>query len=109
MKLLLDENLPVVLVREFAPEFEVTTVRRMGWSGKLNGDLLRAMVAADIRFLITADRGLPHQLPLERFGVHLILLRVVQNKLSMLLPLVPQVKSYLQEGRFETVRTFGTR
>jgi len=107
MKLLLDENLPVVLVREFAPEFEATTVRMMGWSGKLNGDLLRSMIEADIRFLVTVDRGLPHQLPLERYGVHLILLRVIHNKLPLLLPLIPEVKNYLREGRFETVRSFG--
>lgn len=64
MKLLLDENLPVALVREFEPDFEVTTVRAMGWSGKLNGDLLSSMVDANIQFLITVDRGLPYQLPL---------------------------------------------
>jgi predicted nuclease of predicted toxin-antitoxin system len=41
MKALLDENMPQALVRFLAPEFEVSTVQREGWSGRGNGDLLR--------------------------------------------------------------------
>lgn len=84
MKLLLDENMPVRLAKAFAPEHEAVTVRDMGWSGLVNGDLLRSMVASDIRFLVTVDRSLRYQLPLENYGVRLILLRVVHNKLQVL-------------------------
>jgi predicted nuclease of predicted toxin-antitoxin system len=41
MKALLDENMPQALVRFLAPEVEVSTVQREGWSGRGNGDLLR--------------------------------------------------------------------
>ena len=36
MKLLLDENLPKSLKKDF-PEFEIFTVRDMGWQSKENG------------------------------------------------------------------------
>jgi hypothetical protein len=34
MKILLDENLPKQLKADFAPDYEVKTVRDMGWLGK---------------------------------------------------------------------------
>ena len=104
MKLLLDENLPVVLVKDFLPEHEAVTVKWMGWSGKVNGDLLSSMRSANIDFLVTVDRNLQHQLPLERYGIYLILLRVVHNKLPLLVPLIPMVKTYLHGGEFDRVK-----
>ena len=43
MKLLLDENTPRKLKTDLS-EFEVFTVREMGWGGKENGDLLDLML-----------------------------------------------------------------
>ncbi|MGI8635354.1 MAG: DUF433 domain-containing protein [Segetibacter sp.] len=40
MKILLDENLPKQLKADFGPDYEVKTVRGMGWLGKKNGELL---------------------------------------------------------------------
>jgi predicted nuclease of predicted toxin-antitoxin system len=39
MKLLLDENLPKQLLKDF-PEHEVYTIQQKGWNGKTNGELL---------------------------------------------------------------------
>jgi len=39
MKLLLDENLPKGLKKDF-PEYEIFTVRDKGWQAKDNGELL---------------------------------------------------------------------
>ncbi|MCU0426292.1 MAG: hypothetical protein MUF71_11770 [Candidatus Kapabacteria bacterium] len=42
MKILLDENLPKKLKRNFT-QHEVFTVRDKGWNGKKNAELLRLM------------------------------------------------------------------
>ena len=39
MKILLDENLPKQLKADFGPDYDVRTVRDMGWMGKKNGEL----------------------------------------------------------------------
>ena len=42
MRVLLDENVDHRLRTFFDDEFEVATVTEIGWSGKKNGELLRA-------------------------------------------------------------------
>lgn len=54
MKLLLDENLPRKLKKDFA-EYEVFTVAEMGWSGKENGVLLALLM---LKVLITSKEYL---------------------------------------------------
>lgn len=51
MKILLDENLPRKLKTDLGSEFDVKTVRDMGWLGKRNGELLGLMVLNKIRYL----------------------------------------------------------
>ncbi len=41
MRVLLDENVPRKLKRAFTSDYDVTTVQEHGWSGLLNGKLLR--------------------------------------------------------------------
>jgi predicted nuclease of predicted toxin-antitoxin system len=65
VKVLLDENMPLGLVRLLAPEFDATTVQGEGWSGRRNGDLLGAAAEAFDVF-ITTDQGIPHQQNLSR-------------------------------------------
>ncbi len=45
MKILLDENLPRKLKADFGINYNVKTVRDMGWLGKKNGELLNLMVS----------------------------------------------------------------
>ena len=47
MKLLLDEKLPKILKQHF-PEYEVYTVRDMGWQSKKNGELLALMLDSNL-------------------------------------------------------------
>jgi len=54
-RLLLDENLPKQLAGYFSSDFEVTSVPDLGWQSKKNGELLTAMDADGIGYLITAD------------------------------------------------------
>ena len=60
MRILLDECVPVQL-RPALPNHEVTTVQKMGWSGKENGDLLNAAEQAGFHVLILADKNLRYQ------------------------------------------------
>jgi predicted nuclease of predicted toxin-antitoxin system len=60
MKILLDENLPHRLRREF-PQHEVMTVAYMGWAGVKNGELLSLAEANGFQVFLTADRNLSYQ------------------------------------------------
>jgi predicted nuclease of predicted toxin-antitoxin system len=64
LRLLLDENIPVAL-SNLLTGHEVETVRGMGWLGLANGRLLTAAEKAGFDALLTADKGIPHQLHLE--------------------------------------------
>jgi len=50
MKILLDENLPKQLKVDFGIDYDVKTVRDMGWLGKNNGELLELIVFKDLTF-----------------------------------------------------------
>ena len=56
MKILLDENLPKQLKSDFGPDYEVKTVRDMGWLGKKNGELLGLIVFNGFDFFVTIDK-----------------------------------------------------
>jgi len=70
---LLDEMLPRLLAREL-PGHRVTTVAAQGWTGILNGELLRRMEAAGVEVFLTADRKMEYQQRLSdrSFGVVVI-------------------------------------
>ena len=59
MKILLDESLPRKLRHDFSQEYEVLTVRDMGWLAKKNGELLKLMAKNNFDFFITVDRNPP--------------------------------------------------
>ena len=72
-RVLLDEMLPRLLGREL-PGHDVTTVAQQGWTGVLNGELLRRIEAAGLDVFVTADRKMEHQQRLggRSFGVVVI-------------------------------------
>ena len=51
MKILLDENIPTKVKFDFGKEFEVLSVRDVGWLGKKNGELLGLMTFNGFDFL----------------------------------------------------------
>jgi hypothetical protein len=69
-RVLLDEMLPRLLAREL-PGHHVTTVSQEGWTGILNGELLRRIEGAGIEIFMTADRKMEYQQRLagRSFGV----------------------------------------
>lgn len=60
MRILLDECVPKPLKREFN-NFDLKTVREMGWSGTKNGALLKLMSESGFSILLTSDRNLKYE------------------------------------------------
>lgn len=56
MKILLDENIPVKVRTDFGKEYEVKSVRDMGWLGKKNGELLGLIAFNGFDFFVTLDK-----------------------------------------------------
>jgi hypothetical protein len=101
MRILLDECMPKAFRRALA-EFEVETVRGMGWNGFRNGKLLAAMRKQDFAVLITVDKSLPLQQRLAAGGVAVIVLQALSNKFAILEALVPEVRrvlNHIQPGQ----------
>ncbi len=110
MRILLDECAPRPLKRELA-DYEVCTVVEMGWSGKKNGELLRLMSQEGFTILLTTDQNLRYQQNLQQAGVAVIVLVATSNKLSDLLPLMPDACSVLDKvapGEVRSVNPFLT-
>ncbi len=94
MKILIDECLPRKLKNELS-EHEVKTVPEMGWAGKKNGELLQLM-ADSFDVFVTIDSNLIDQQRLTDQPVGFIVFSAVNNKLSTLLPLMPDVRLALE-------------
>ena len=92
MKVLLDENLPRPLTKHFSIEATVLSVHDLGWASKKNGELLKAMKAAEIEILVTADRNLVHQQNIAKSGIHIIVLKTRHNRYKTLVNHVQQIE-----------------
>lgn len=101
MKILLDENLPHKLKADFGEDFEVITVRNMGWLGKKNGELLGLLVLNGFEFFITLDKNLKYQQNLNKFKVTIFLLISLSNRRKFLQPLIEKVKERIKSGNFQ--------
>ena len=95
MRLLLDENLPRKLKREFL-DHEIFTVREKGWNGISNGELLRLMLEDDFDALITFDKNLQHQQNFERYPIAVMVLTADSNQYKNLQPLAEKVRTVLK-------------
>jgi hypothetical protein len=69
---------------------EVVPAHKKGWSAIQNGELL-ALVSQEFDVFVTVDRNLSFQQNLPAFGIAVIVLRAVSNRLSDLLPLAPRL------------------
>ncbi len=91
-KVLLDENLDKRLTIYFSSEFDVTSVPDLGWQSKKNGELLSAMEADGIKYLITADRNLRFQQNLEKYSVIVVVLISYDVRIKALAASVPKIE-----------------
>jgi hypothetical protein len=67
----------------------------MGWSGKKNGELLKLMNQEGFSILLTTDQNLRYEQNLQQAGVAVVVLVAPSNKLSELLPLMPNARNVL--------------
>ena len=106
MKILLDECVDFRVGRDLRSH-EVTTVSRMGWSGKANGELL-ALAAAEFDVFVTTDRNVSFQQNLGNFDIALVALKTQSNRLKDLQTLVPELLRILPFVKAGEVREVGT-
>ena len=96
MRILLDENMDRKLKQAFEAEHDVTTVRDQGWSGKKNGDLLRA-AEAEFDVLVTMDTNMQHQQNLSLYNLAVVLISAPSNRRKDILPAMPAVNQILTQ------------
>ena len=100
MKVLLDEMLPVA-VASLLPERRVTTVKAAGYTGLLNGELMRRAVADGYDVLVTADRNLPAQQNVTASGIAVVLVR--GSRMADIEPQAARIGAAVAEVRPGTV------
>lgn len=98
MRVLLDENVDRRLKKSFDDNFEVTTVTERGWSGKKNGELLRA-AEREFDVLATIDRNMEHQQNLSSVELGVVLISAKSNRRRDLEPVMPEVNRALRRVR----------
>lgn len=103
MKILFDENLPKQLKADFGPDFDVRTVRDMGWLGKKNGELLGLIVFNGFDYFITLDKNLRHQQNLDRIELKIFLLLAVNNRRETLQVFVEKIKARIKKGNLQKI------
>lgn len=91
--MLLDACVPKSLRSSLAGH-EVRTAPEMGWGNLDNGDLLDAMTGI-FDALVTVDKRLPQQQHIKDRPFGVVVLRARSNRLSDLLPLVPDLLAAL--------------
>lgn len=96
MKLLLDENIPRQLKRDILDHHEAFTIREKRWNGKLNGELLKLMLAEGFEALVTADKNLQHQQNFNRYPIPVLVLNTYRITYDDLKPLVPKLLELLK-------------
>jgi predicted nuclease of predicted toxin-antitoxin system len=89
MRVLIDACLPVQ-IKDHLPFPDLKTTRELGWQTKKNGELL-ALAQHQFDVLVTMDKNMPSQQLLSRFAIALVIVRARSNRLSDLLPLVPEI------------------
>ena len=91
---MLDNCVPWRLAQHIAGH-QVTSVVDLGWANLKNGLLLEAM-ADRFDVFLTVDKSLPFQQRLDDRPFAVVILRAKTNRLSDLLPLVPDLLQALE-------------
>ena len=107
MRVLLDENLDWRLRRGFDAEHAVVTVQYRGWSGKKNGELLRA-AAPEFDVFVTLDSNLEYQQNVASLDLAIVVVRAASSDLADVEPALREINALLpsvQPGRSYVVAT----
>lgn len=95
MLLLLDENLPKKLKKDFTLH-TVYTANERGWNGLKNGALLEKLIENNFNALITFDKNLKHQQNFSKHPITVFVLSARINKYSVLTKLSPKINKILE-------------
>lgn len=96
MRLLLDENLPKRLKKDFS-KHEIFTIREKEWNGKKNGELLKLLLSEKFDALITFDKNMQYQQNFMKFSIAVFVLDAEDNTYDVLKQLVPEIKNALSK------------
>lgn len=94
MRVLLDENLDWRLRRGFDAAHDVVTVQYRGWSGKKNGELLRA-AAAEFDAFVTLDSNLEYQQNVAALDLAIVVIRAESSDLADIERALPALNELL--------------
>ena len=97
-RVLLDENLDRRLKNYFSTELDITSVPDLGWQSKKNGELLSAMDAEGIVYLLTADRNLRYQQNLDKYLVIVVVVSAFDNRLKSLIPFISSIEARILDA-----------
>lgn len=98
MRVLLDENLDWRLRRRFDTDHDVVTVRYRGWSGKKNGELLRA-AASEFDVFVTLDSNLEYQQDVASLHLAVVVIRAASSDLADVETALPALNALLPSVR----------
>jgi hypothetical protein len=98
MKFILNENLRRQLNADFGINFEVVTVRDMGWHGKKNVELPGLNTFNGFDFFIILDKNMLHQLYLDKFNLSIFILLVENNRRETLQKLFRKISVRIKKA-----------
>jgi hypothetical protein len=101
VRILLDECVDWRLSRAIAGH-DVRTAQQMGWAAIKNGELL-ALASRRFDAFVTVDRNLSFQQNVQALPIAIIVLYAKTNRLSDLLPLVPNLLAVVDSAKSGTV------
>ncbi len=108
MKILIDECLPRRLKSLLQP-LECYTVQDMGWTGKVNGNLMRLAIDDGFEAFLTIDKNLQYQNPLNSYDIALIVLDVVRNTYETIALLRPEIITAIARSDKERLQVIRRR
>ncbi|MDO1445960.1 hypothetical protein Q0590_06835 [Rhodocytophaga aerolata] len=96
MKILLDENLPKRLKKDF-PAHDIYTIWEKAWNGKKNGELMALLKADEFQILMTFDKNLPFQQNFDKYPITVFVLDAADNTYTTLKELVPLINKEMRK------------
>lgn len=108
MRVLLDENFPMPLMKDFIGH-ECSHVISLGWEGVLNGELLAKAEEAGFEVLVTYDSHIPTENRLDKRAIAVIVVKPEGQGVAATRILAAEILAALQACEPGQVRTVTNR
>lgn len=95
MKVLLDENIQPRMQEFLRGDFEVFTLKDLGWLGYKNGVLRELLNENNFDFLVTTDKKMPFQQNLNKVNFTILLLDSPASAWAFHSKLVPRIIDFI--------------